>query len=73
MNILKEIARIMVEKELTYEQAAAEFCIPKSTIYEMTHSKKLDDDLTQSLLYGLAEANRRGIPLNTFLEKFYKK
>ena len=62
------IAQRMVEENLTYEQAEKEFGIPKSTIHEMTHSG-LENEKIESLLYALAVANKKGIPLNDFLKE----
>ena len=65
-----EIAEAMINKQMTNREAESAFGIPKSTIYEMTH-KGIDDEMTESLLYGLAEANRKGIPLDEFLSRYY--
>lgn len=65
-----EIAEAMINQQMTNREAEAAFGIPKSTIYEMTH-KGIDDEVTESLLYGLAEANRKGIPLEDVLSKYY--
>ena len=62
------IAKRMVEENLTYEQAEKEFGIPKSTIYEMTHSN-LKDEKIESLLYALAIANKKGTTLDEFLKE----
>lgn len=66
----REIANTMIDKQMTNREASEEFSIPKSTIYEMTH-KGIDDETTESLLYALAEANRKGISLNDVLSKYY--
>lgn len=67
----KIIAQQMISKEMTYEEAERQFGIPKSTIYEMVH-KGITDEMTSSLLYGLAEANRKGLSVKDFLDAYYK-
>lgn len=62
------IAEKMIEQGLTYEQAEKEFGIPKSTIYEMTHSD-LKNTKIESLLYALAIANKKGMTFNEFLKE----
>jgi len=62
------ITKAMISQNMTYEEAEERFGIPKSTIYEMVH--KTSDDETDSILYALAEANRKGIPLDTVLNRY---
>ena len=45
-NIAKEI----ISKHLTYEEAENIFGIPKSTIYEMVHSNYIDSNLSMKLI-----------------------
>jgi len=54
------VAKKMVEKSLTYQEAEKELGIPKSTLHEMTHKGNIDE-VTESLLYRLALANKKGV------------
>ena len=58
-------AEIMIDSGLTYEQASSVLGIPSSTLHEMVH-KGIVDPNTTSLLYALAEANKRGITLEEY-------
>lgn len=60
-------AKEMLGKEMTYKDAERVLGIPKSTLHEMLHSG-VDDEQTLSLLYALAEANRRGMSLQEFAQ-----
>lgn len=61
------IASEMLDKSMTYEDGAKEFDIPKSTLHEMMHNG-IKDEKTISLLYALAEANRRGLNLQEYMK-----
>lgn len=68
----KAIANSMIINELTYEKAAEEFGIPKSTIYEMTHSKFIDPDLIRQLEL-LADANRHDMTVEDYKRESSRK
>ena len=65
-----EVAATMLEHQMSYNEAASYFGIPKSTLHEMvTKGGQSADKL--SLLYILAEANNRGLDMNEFLRQFH--
>ena len=66
----QQLADAMINNQMTNREAATTFERPKSTIYEMTH-KGIEDELIESLLYSLAEANRKGLSMAEVLEKYY--
>ncbi len=66
------IAQQMISKGMTYEETERQFGIPKSTIHEMM-KKGITDEMTSSLLHGLAEANRKGLNVQEFLNVYYKE
>lgn len=68
----RKIAEMMLIEELTYEKAAEKFDIPKSTIYEMTHSKFIDKN-TIAKLEVLATANKKAKPVDDYIEEQRKK
>ena len=58
----------MLEHQMSYNEAASYFGIPKSTLHEMvTKGGQSADKL--SLL--LAEANNRGLDMNEFLRQYH--
>ena len=61
-------AQIMIEGGLTYEEASKVLGIPSSTLHEMVH-KGVKDPNTVSLLYALAEANRRNMTVEEYQRK----
>ncbi|MDD6879330.1 MAG: sporulation transcriptional regulator SpoIIID [bacterium] len=63
-----KIAKIMVEKEMTYRQAEEYFGIPKSTIFEILTSK-LNSQEYGSLLSALSSANKEGLSIQEFISK----
>ena len=56
-RILEQIALEIVEKQLTYEQAAEMFGLPSSTIYKFTHSNLISPFIIANL-DKVAEANK---------------
>ena len=58
-------AQIMINGGLTYEEASSLLGIPSSTLHEMIHKGVKEPDTT-SLLYALAEANRRNMSLEEY-------
>ena len=60
-----EIANYIVHYGVTYEEASEVFNVPKSTIYEMTHSKYVDPDLIRQLEL-LADANRHDMTVEDY-------
>ena len=67
-----KIASYIVLHGITYEEASEEFGIPKSTIYEMTHSKNVDPDLVRQLEL-LADANRHDMTVEDYKKENPKK
>lgn len=64
----KRVATLILSQEMTYREAEEKTGIPSSTIHDMVH-KGVNPDEGGSLLYALAEANRRGLTL----DEFYKQ
>ena len=54
---------------MTYREAEERFNIPSSTIHEMVN-KGIKDLNTTSMLYVIAEANRRGLNVQEYIEKY---
>lgn len=64
---IKAIAETMLKEGLTYTEAEERFNIPKSTIYELLHSPKIDRG-TIGMLDTLAEANQRNMTTAEYIE-----
>lgn len=59
-ELANKIANEIILSELTYEEAALEFGIPKSTIYEMVHSSYIDAN-TKNMLELVALSNNKKV------------
>lgn len=62
------IAKTMVEKQLTYQEASLMFDIPTSTIYDIVHSDYIDLD-TKLKLDLVSSANRVSQSLEEYVER----
>lgn len=62
-----EIARTMIQEEMSYVDAEARFGIPKSTIYELLHKIDLPAEIKYKLDI-LAEANQRNMTTAEYIE-----
>ena len=60
-------ANHMVSGEITYRYGESELDIPKSTLYDMVHKAHLDPE-TDSFLYTLSQANKRGMSVAEYTE-----
>ena len=67
-----EVAMKIINNGLSYREAEAYFKIPSSTLHEMV-TKGVKDFDTASLLYTVAEANRRGMSATEYLEEHKRK
>lgn len=67
MDTAKEVSSKIIDGEMTYREAEEKLGIPKSTIHEMVH--KVNNPVTDSLLFGIAEAHRRGISVDEYLNQ----
>ena len=67
MDTAKEVASKIITSELTYREAEEKLGIPKSTIHEMVH--KVNEPVTDSLLYGIAEAHKKGVSVDEYLNE----
>ena len=65
-------ARMMIEQGLTFQEAEKFTGIPHTTLHEMVTKANLDPK-NKSLMYALAEANKRGMDMNQYIEKHYQK
>lgn len=54
------ISKEMVNSDFTYEDAEKQFGIPRSTLHEMMQ-KGVEDEITKSLLYAIAQAHKKGM------------
>ena len=63
-----EVAMKIINDGLSYREAEAYFKIPSSTLHEMV-TKGVKDFDTSTLLYAVAEANRRGMSAAQYLEE----
>ena len=66
------IALQIISRELTYEEAAEIFDIPKSTIYDMVHSEYIDNEIKTKLEL-VARSNHRGLTKEELLERNRRK
>lgn len=62
-----EIARTMIQEEMSYVDAEARFGIPKSTIYELLHKIDLPAEIKHRL-DTLAEANKKNKSISEYIE-----
>lgn len=67
-----EIVHIIISSELTYEEASTLLEIPKSTIYELTHSDAVSKELKDQLDM-VAEANIRNCSVGYLIEESEKR
>ena len=65
---VNDIAREIISKHLTYEEASIQFGIPKSTIFEMMHSKYIEPELSIKLEV-VAISNRKGTTENKGIKR----
>ena len=63
-----EVAMKIINDGLSYREAEAYFKIPSSTLHEMV-TKGVKDFDTASMLYAVAEANRRGMSAEQYLKE----
>jgi hypothetical protein len=63
-----EVAMKIINEGMTYCEAEACFKIPSSTLHEMV-TKGVQDFDTASMLYVVAEANRRGMSAQEYIEE----
>jgi len=64
----KDAVQSMLDGQMTYRKAEEELGIPRSTLYEMTHSDEIDSE-TSSLLYTLSQANKRGLSVEEYSKR----
>ncbi|MBQ7136732.1 MAG: hypothetical protein IJO43_01990 [Bacilli bacterium] len=55
----------MLDRQMTYREAEEKLGVPRSTLYEMTHSDEIDSE-SSSLLYTLSQANKRGLSVQEY-------
>ena len=65
---VNSIAREIISKHFTYEEASIHFGIPKSTIFEMMHSKYMDPSLSIKLEM-VSLSNRKGTTENKGIKR----
>ena len=63
-----EVAMKIINEGMTYREAEAHFKIPSSTLHEMV-TKGVKDFDTASMVYAVAEANRRGMSAQDYIEE----
>ena len=68
----EELANYLLRHETTYQDASSRFDIPKSTIYEATHSDNISSEL-RSMLDTLAEAHNHDLTVADYKNKMEKK
>jgi hypothetical protein len=66
-----EVAMKIINEGMTYREAEAYFKIPSSTLHEMV-TKGVKDFDTASMIYAVAEANRRGMSAQEYMEEHRK-
>ena len=64
----ERVANEIIVKGYTYEEASKRLGIPKSTIYEMVHSKFISKDL-KDMLDAVAIANQKGLTIDELVTK----
>lgn len=62
------VAEEIIKNGYTYEDASKRLGIPKSTIYEMVHSKFVSKEL-KNMLEAVAIANRKGLTVEELVSK----
>lgn len=64
----ENVAEKIIKYNYTYEEASKRLNIPKSTIYEMTHSKLVNKEL-RDMLDAVAIANQKGLTIDELRNK----